>query len=111
MAKETLDVRGKKTPKTVGHRTDASPAWVNHVVTLIKKVALQNRDFTTDEVWAEIATSINKPIEPRIIGVAIKKAQDNAWIDKTDRVRKSTRAACHGRPVAVWRSLLHTPRK
>jgi len=108
-----IDIRtGKKvTREAVEPVTDRSPAWIAQVVEIIKQVAIKSRDFTTDEVWAECATKIRTPLEPRIMGVALKQAQTNAWIDKTDRVRKSTRPACHSRPVAIWRSLIHVARK
>ncbi len=106
-----LDVRGKPVPETVGHRSLVGAAWINQVVNIIRKLAIAHREFTTDEVWAEIdasAKAIKVPFEPRVLGIAMKKAQTLAWIDKTNKVRKSTRPACHGRSVTIWKSCLTT---
>ena len=106
-AKTRYDVRrGETLRQDVVEKTGASPSWIRNVVEIVKKIAVERREFTSDEVWDEASTKIADPIEPRVMGNALKTAQQNGWIEKTDRVKKSSRAVCHGRPVAIWRSLL-----
>jgi hypothetical protein len=105
-ARPRFDVRrGNVVREDIVDKHD-SPTWIPIVVEAVKRIALDKREFTSDEVWAETETKVHIPFEPRMMGNALRTAQQNGWIEKTDRVRKSARAACHGRPVAIWRSLL-----
>ena len=85
---------------------DARPAWIAQVTTLVRSLALKQREFTSDEVWSEVHEKLSLPLEPKLIGNALQRAQREGWILKTDRVRRSTRPACHRRPAAIWRSLI-----
>lgn len=106
-ARPRFDVRrGAEVHEDIVEKGGDSPTWIPIVVEVVKRIALDKREFTSDEIWAEAAAKVNVPFEPRMMGNALRTAQQNGWIEKTDRVRKSARPACHGRPVAIWRSLL-----
>lgn len=83
---------------------DANDAWIKRAVETIQGVALRLPVFTTDTVW--IAMGEDTPPEPRAMGAAMRLAARQKIIEATNRTAKSTRAACHRRPVTVWRSLV-----
>ena len=60
-------------------------------------------EFTTDDVWALIGEGW-ADAEPRALGAVMRGAARAGLIERTDRVRESSRPSCHRRPVAVWRS-------
>lgn len=69
--------------------------------------AVRNRmtEFTSDDVWAEVATRGPIPSgEPRAMGAALATLAKHGAIASTKVYRKSTQAANHRRPVLVWRS-------
>jgi len=59
--------------------------------------------FTSDDVWMG---TLNLCTDPRAMGAAIRKAHRDGLIEPTGRWVKSTRAACHSRPVREWRGTL-----
>ena len=71
-------------------------------VRAIRSVAGRLREFTTDEVAAELTDWQIR--EPRLLGPAMLRAQRAGWIVPTDRVRKTSNPAAHRRPKAVWQS-------
>ena len=77
-------------------------------VRAIRSVAGRLREFTTDEVAAELTDWTIA--EPRLLGPAMLRAQRAGWIVPTDRVRKTSNPAAHRRPKAVWQSRIYEAR-
>ena len=77
-------------------------------VRAIRSVAGRLREFTTDEVAAELTDWQIR--EPRLLGPAMLRAQRAGWIVPTDRVRKTSNPAAHSRPKAVWQSRIYEAR-
>lgn len=84
--------------KAIERTRAANVGWVANVVSWIR-LRTRGDTFTTDDLWAVFA----HPPEPRAMGAAIKAARVEGLIIAEGVYRKSTRAECHARPVAVWR--------
>lgn len=67
-------------------------------------IARRQKEFTTDEVWAEITPAAIIGIEPRAIGPVLFAAARRGWIVNTRRQRLTSRAIAHARPVTIWES-------
>lgn len=80
----------------------AGDTWMREAVDLIGRVAAEEGEFTTDEVWAAFDRHDLLPRERRAMGAAMKSAASSGLIRATDGYRKSTRPECHARPVRVW---------
>lgn len=83
-------------------REHAPEEWMDAAQATIHAIAMRQREITTDDLWRELP----KPPEPRAMGAAIRAAARAGVIGKTGRYQPSEREACHGRPIAIWRSLL-----
>ncbi len=77
--------------------------WVALTKRVVIALANNRAEFTTDDVWQLLGQ--RTPVEPRAMGAAMRIAAREKIVERTDRVQKSVRPACHRRPVTVWRSL------
>ena len=59
--------------------------------------------FTTDAVIAEMGDLYHGLREPRLLGAILKAWRSAGRIVPTGEYQRSTRRACHARPVMVWR--------
>lgn len=80
--------------------------FVSEAVFAIRVLAATQDAFTTDDVWSmmEHHMVFSPATDPRAMGAAMRKAADERYIVPTGHYRKSTRAACHGRPLREWRA-------
>jgi hypothetical protein len=76
--------------------------WQRVALAAIERIARSQETLTTDDVWEHVEA----PSEPRAVGCAMRRAAREGLIRKTGRVKPSRRKECHGRDVAVWRSLV-----
>lgn len=78
------------------------PTWATNIENLILQLPTQT--FTTDDIW-QAATDANLPLphEPRALGAILHRLARNHQIIATDTFTPSQRAACHRRPIRVWR--------
>lgn len=76
----------------------------------IRSIAGRLDFFTTDDVWLEIGAD---PLatDHRLMGAIMIKASRAGYCRSTDRTRKTTRKQSRGRPITVWKSLLHKAKK
>jgi hypothetical protein len=81
----------------------ADPAWADSVLHHIWTIATSSPEMTTDDVWVLVADD-TRTHEPRALGSLMRRAASEGWIYATDSYVPSQRAACHARPVRVWRS-------
>lgn len=89
----------------------AAPDWKAEAWDAVQVVAARAEEFTTDEVWAELAQRRNgaSTHEPRAMGAIMRNAEAAGLIEPTERWRLSDRAACHRRPMRVWRRKASVP--
>ena len=86
-------------------RVEASAGdWIQRARDAATMVASARFDFTTDDVWDALGD--DRPKEPRALGAVMKQLATEGRIRATGEYRKSHRADCHARPVAVWRVVL-----
>ncbi len=86
--------------------TNTDPAWAKQTLNIIKQIATDTFDFTTDDIWQALATaSLPTPHEPRALGALMLAAHRAGLIAPTDRYRQSKRPECHARPIRVWQAV------
>jgi len=83
-------------------RTDAE--WITATAAVIRTLAARNEQLTSDDVWEAIHA---QPRESRMMGNALSRAQHAKVIARTKQHRPSRRKENHGRPILIWRSLIH----
>ena len=85
--------------------TNTDPAWWNKAIETVIAVARTSFDFTTDDIWQQLATApLPTPHEPRALGALMIAAHRAGLIAPTDRYRQSKRPECHARPIRVWQA-------
>lgn len=86
---------------------NADPVWMRAAESCIEQACLNREEWTTDLIWEQLEhAAVRPPREPRAMGAAIRKAAAAGLIAATGRYQQSSREECHGRPVAIWRSLV-----
>ena len=85
--------------------TNTDPTWAAQTMLIIKQIATNTFDFTTDDIWEQLKTSpLPTPHEPRALGAVMIAVQRCGIITATDKYRQSTRPECHARPIRVWQA-------
>ncbi len=82
--------------------------WMTLVVDLIAGIASKKKEITSDDVWFFIEGNddVTPVFDGRLLGAAFLKASFKGYVDTSDCVRPSTRAACHRRPIRIWESCI-----
>jgi len=84
---------------------NADAGWLDLAVRAIRYTAKHQAYFTTDDIWDLMETyGIKGPREPRAMAAAIRHAQDEGVIRRTDDYTASNRKESHARPKRVWAS-------
>ena len=81
-----------------------SEDWQPLATQAIRRIAAEQRELTTDDVW--LAIGRDHDVEGRAMGAAMRAAASLGFIARTDRTVKSLRVVCHRRDLRVWVSLL-----
>lgn len=84
-------------------RSNADETWVREAERIISLVVRRQRLFTTDDLWE---AGLPSPREPRALGAVMREAARLGICEATGEYRRSERAACHTRPIRVWKSLV-----
>lgn len=86
---------------------DAAPVdWLTACRRVIRRLALEQRTFSTDDVWTGLREYDVKVPEPRAMGAVMRQARHERWITPLNAWKISTRPACHCRPVRLWIGIL-----
>lgn len=93
----------KPTQRTVIKAPEALTLWNALALEIVRRLALTEKAFTTDEVWSELA-NVPVPEDPRALGPIMTRAYNEDTIVRSDFSVRSDRKECHARPVAVWLS-------
>lgn len=86
--------------------TGAGFDWLNRAMAAVHRLARSRATFTSDDLWKLVG---DPPGDPRALGAVMRGAARDKLCETTGTTVKSQRVVCHRRPIAVWRSLLHTP--
>ena len=82
---------------------NASSKWLEAALAAVQRVAEANDEFTTDEVWAEVAEMTH---EPRAMGAVMRIAVRKKLVIPTNQYQPTKRPSSHARPIRVWKSLI-----
>lgn len=85
---------------------NADADWYAEALWAVLWLAKRKDYFTTDDVWEAMANIEATTHEPRAIGAVMRQASRDGQCTPTDYYNKSTRRACHSRPLRVWKSLI-----
>lgn len=83
----------------------AVPDWKDEAYLAVIRVAARLGEFTSDDVWAELAASEVSTHEHRAMGAVIRRAARAGWCAPTSEFSLSRRPQRHRAPLRVWRSL------
>ena len=72
--------------------------------------AKHNEFVTVNDMWAGIETLGIATHENRASGPVMTRCAKRGWIEKTDRVGKTIRPTRNSGQVAIWRSLIYSPK-
>ena len=107
---DATDARDKAI-KRVGGR---DPGWMIRAATAVKKCALSEDFFTTDDVIGYLKPDdvprriggLWVPVEPRAWGAVMRVCHERRTCVPTGRYVASSRVASHARPKMEWQSLI-----
>jgi hypothetical protein len=80
--------------------------WVERAAAILKSACAHLESFTSEDLWLACA-QLGHVREPRAMGAVMTRGRKCGWCEPTSEWITGWRAASHGRPVRVWRSLLH----
>jgi len=82
----------------------AESTWLEAAYGVLRSLAFQRSEFSTDDIWFRLREiGISTP-EPRAMGAVVRRAVREELIEWSGLYRRSFRRVCHRRPVAIWRS-------
>lgn len=85
--------------------THRRPSWLRGIEAEVLACA-RDGEFTSDDVWRRVSARPELATdEPRALGNVLRRMARAGTIVATGEWRRSSRAACHGRPVQVWRAV------
>ena len=85
---------------------NANSEWKRRVDSVIRELAAQRHEFTTDDVWERLSDYQESTHERRALGSMMTKAARDGVIVATERYVPSTRRESHANPKRVWRGCL-----
>lgn len=74
----------------------------------IESVARTHRYFTADQIWEHLGEVGDSQDDGSGLGPLLPLAARAHMIENTRTTKPSERAATHGRPMRIWRSLIFT---
>lgn len=80
--------------------------WKEAAYGVLRSLAFQRSEFSTDDIWFRLNEIGVRTPEPRAMGAVIRRGMKEELITWSGLYRKSFRRVCHRRPVAIWRSLV-----
>lgn len=82
--------------------------WLDDTLTIVKRICQRKLEFTSDDVWVIADYLEDTPEDRRLIGAVLTRASgpNFKYCAPTDKFVPSSRRACHGRRIMVWKSLL-----
>jgi hypothetical protein len=82
--------------------------WVERAADALKALCQRQATLTSEDLWRACQyLGMAHVREPRAMGAVMRRGQQCGWCAPTDTWAQGWRGASHGRPVRVWRSMLH----
>lgn len=86
---------------------NANQEWTELVLQIIKLLANEKDEFTSDDVWQKLSDYPNITThQPSAMGAMFRTALRLQFIASTDKFVSSQRPVSHSRPIRVWESKL-----
>jgi hypothetical protein len=86
---------------------NADEQWLGEALAAVARVAGTVDKFTTDDVWAALASrswlSGKGPVERRAMGAVMRMAMRQKIARPLNELRPSVSSVNHSRPLRVWR--------
>lgn len=79
-------------------------SWLGHAYRVARRVAEENKFFTTDDVWK---AGLVKPEEPRALGPVMLSLERDGIIAATSQFKNTAQPSRNCAPVRLWRSCIH----
>jgi hypothetical protein len=74
----------------------------------VKWLAENMEVFTADDLWDYLEDfNFDYTPEPRLLGSVIRRGKKEGIIAEGDKIFRSRRKVCHGRPIRCWVSLVY----
>ncbi|MDE2106731.1 MAG: hypothetical protein KGL39_56470 [Patescibacteria group bacterium] len=86
---------------------NTSTIWKDAAGEALIAVAKRTFEFTSDEVWAELASQGIHTGENRALGAVMQAGNRSGVIEFTGEYRPTTRPEGHKGPKALWRSKIY----
>lgn len=83
----------------------AQPDWKERAYAIVAHLSSVLPEFTTDNVWYQLASDGMETHENRAMGAIMRKAARAGLIEPTGRYAQSSRRVCHSRPMMIWRAV------
>ena len=86
-----------------------SGSWSERALLVVKRLAETKAEFTADDIREAVERDVGPPHHSNAWGAMTRTAagKKRAWIELTNRVEKSTRAAAHSHRNPIWRSRIY----
>lgn len=85
----------------------ANSYWKNAAAKALQKVAKNNPEFTTDDIWPILAGQGVHTNNNIALGAIMQAGSRSGVMQKTGRYIESKNPKNHHRPVAIWHSNLY----
>lgn len=95
-------------------RPSTERTWLKEAFSLMLRVARRNREFTMDDIWAELDKAYEKGslpevgIDHRVLGPMLRHMVREGLIESSGYYVKSQRPGGGSRPITIWSSLVYT---
>lgn len=86
---------------------NAPSIWKEAASTALIAVAKRTFEFTTDDLWQELASQGIHTGENRAMGAIMQAGNRSGVIEFTGEYKPTTRVVGHKGPKAVWRSKIY----
>lgn len=92
---------GGEPEASIARAVEGNEDWVGAVLEVIWGFPAGTK-FTSDRLWWEVK-HLPEPRNPKAMGGVMRAAKKKGIAVQTGEYIKSTRPACHRRPIPVWR--------
>jgi hypothetical protein len=94
-------------------RPSTERRWLKEAFSIMMRVARRNKQFSMDDIWAELDKAYEKgtlpdiDIDHRVLGPMLRHLVKEGLIDSTGYYVKSIRTGGGSRPITVWTSHIY----
>lgn len=102
---ESIEVTEQAITAVESSTLKTDPVWIKNAYAALIRMAEEREYFRSDDLWT--FKHVEKPREPRAMGVVFRKAAKEGIIEATEKFILSYIPKKHRCPTRVWRSLIY----